>query len=127
MKFGKFGTLCAVDHGSDRLQQILEDNSLIGTGISTGQGQIKSTEIDTSNNETAPVQAEFSRNVPRAPIVFHSHHYARDDSLISEPDIAFEKIVATVPRSMEVTVLFSEKRYTAVLPCVCTKDWEKNE
>lgn len=127
MPFGKFGTLRAVDHSSDRLQQILEDNSLTGTGISTGEGRVKSAEIDTSNSETAPVRAEFSRDVPRAPIVFHSHHYARDGSLISEPDITFEEIVATVPRSIDVTMRFPEKRYTAVLPGVCTKDWAKNE
>jgi len=127
MSFREYGTLRAVDHSSDRLKQILEDNSLTGTGISTGQGRMKLSDIDTPDGEAAPPQAEFSRDAPIAPKVFHTHHYARDGSLISEPDIAFEEIVATVPRSMEVTMLFPEKEYTAVLPCVCTKDWQQNE
>jgi len=126
MAFGKFGTLRAADHSSDRLQQILEDNSLTGTGISTGWGRTGLNEIDTPTNETT-VQEEVTRDAPMAPKVYHTHHYARDGSLISEPAVPFENIVEAVPNSMEVTMLFPEKNYTAVLPVVCTKDWVKNE
>ena len=127
MPFGMFGTLRAVDHSSDRLQQILEDNSLTGTGISTGWGRLKMSEIDTSNSDTTLLSEEFTRDAPMAPKVYYTHHYTRDGSLISEPAIPFADLVEAVPRSMEVTMLFPEKSYTAVFPVVCRKDWTKNE
>jgi len=125
--FGKFGTLRAADHCSDRLQRILEDNSLAGTGISAGWGRVELTEIDSSTNETVTLRKEITRDAPMAPKVYHSHHYARDGSPISEPAVPFEDIVETVPKLMEITILFPEKRYTAVLPVVCTKEWYKDE
>ena len=127
MAFGTFGTLRAADHSSERLQEIVEDNSLTGTGISTGWGRVEVSEIDISTNETALVQEDVTRDAPVAPKVYYSHHYARDGSLISKPDIPFADLVEVVPRSMAVTMLFPEKSYTAVFPVVCRKDWTKDE
>ena len=127
MAFETFGTLRAADHSSDRLRQILEDNSLTGTGVSTGWGRVELREIETSTHETTSAQEEFTRDVPVAPKVYHTHHFARDGSLISEPTVPFEDLVEAVPRSTEVTVRFPEQSYTAVFPVVCTKDWTKNE
>ena len=127
MAFGKFGTLRAADHSSDRLQRILADSSLTGTGISTGWGRVKRSEIEPSTNETTSAQEEFTRDAPVAPKVYHTHQYARDGSLVSEPAVPFVDLVEAVPRSMEVTMRFPERSYTAVFPVVCTKDWTKNE
>ena len=127
MAFGKFGTLRAADHSSDRLQRILADSSLTGTGISTGWGRVKRSEIEPSTNETTSAQEEFTRDAPVAPKVYHTHQYARDGSLVSEPAVPFVDLVEAVPRSMEVTVRFPERSYTAVFPVVCTKDWTKDE
>ena len=127
MAFGRFGTLRAADHSSDRLQRILADSSLTGTGISTGWGRVERSEIEPSTNETISPQEEFTRDAPVAPKVYHTHQYARDGSLVSEPAVPFADLVEAVPRSMEVTMRFPERSYTAVFPVVCTKDWTKNE
>jgi len=127
MAFDTFGTLRAADHSSDRLQRILEDNSLTGTGINAGWGRVELTEIDMSTGEAESLQEAVTRDAPMAPKVYHSYHYDRDGSLISEPTVPFQDIVESVPRLIEISIRFPEKKYTAVLPVVCSKEWEQNE
>ncbi|MXR51125.1 hypothetical protein GRX03_05825 [Halovenus sp. WSH3] len=127
MSFDRWGTARAVDHGSDRLQSLFENKSLIGTGISIGQGQVELSNIEVSSGGEQPTQEEFKWGAPLAPIGFHSHHYARDGELISKPDVPFQRLVEEAPRSMEITMLFPEKEYTAVLPVVCDRTWSKDQ
>jgi len=127
MSFGRYGTHQAVEHGSDRLQRILDAKSLTGTGISVGQGEFDISDLTTSTPEDSSLQEEIVRDAPLAPMVFHSHHYARDGSLISEPSIAFQEIVEAVPRVMDISITFPEQNYRAILPVVCEKGWYKNE
>lgn len=127
MAFDRWGTARATDHGADRLQSILNSKSLTGTGIGIGQGRVEVADIEVSSGEERPTQDEFKRAAPLSPSVYHSHDYARDGSLISEPDVPFQRIIEETPRSMEITMLFPEKEYTAVLPAVCHRTWSKNE
>lgn len=127
MSFGRYGTHQAVQHGSDRLRRILDTNSLTGTGISTGQGRFELSDLTTSTTEESSLQEEIVRDAPIAPMVFHSHHYARDGSLISKPSVSFQEIVKAVPRLMDISITFPEQKYRAVLPVVCEKGWYKNE
>ncbi|RXK51771.1 hypothetical protein [Halorientalis pallida] len=125
--FAWWGTARAAEHGADRLKRLLEDKSLTGTGISTGWGETELAAIDVPTDEDPPTQEEFKRGPPLCPKVRHLHHYARDGSLISKPDVSFSRIVEATPRSMEITMLFPEKAYTAVLPVVCSRTWQRNE
>ena len=127
MPFARWGTQRAVDHASDRLQTLLDEKSLTGTGISVGQGRFELSDIDVPADEEPPTDAEFKRAVALGPMVFHQHHYARDGSLLSEPDVDFQKIVANTPRVMEITVLFPEQEYTAILPVACDRGWIRDE
>lgn len=125
--FETWGTGRAASHAADRLQHILEEKSLTGTGISVGKGRVTVSEIDVPASGDPPTQEEFERGAPVCPQVFHFHHYARNGSLISEPEVPYQELVEAAPRSMEVTMVFAENEYTAVLPVVCTRTWQKNE
>ena len=127
MSFGRYGTHQAVDHGTDRLQRLLESESMTGTGISVGRGGFEISELTTSTAEESPLSEEIKRDALLAPKVFHSHHHARDGSLISEPSISFQEIVEVIPRMMNITITFPEQQYQAVLLVVCKKGWYQNE
>jgi len=127
LPFETFGVLRAADHGSDRLAQILETNSVAGAGIGTGWGRVDLTEINTGPDEIDSLQEEFSQDLPWAPNVSHTHYYTRNRRLDTEPEVPFEEIVVVVPRSMEVTILFSEESYSVLLPIICKKSWHKDE
>lgn len=127
MSFGRYGTHQAIDHGGDRLQSLLNSESMTGTGISVGQGIFEISDLTTSRAEDSSLSEEIKRDAQLAPQVFHSHHYARDGSLISEPSVSFQEIVETVPRMMDITINFPEQQYQAVLPVVCEKGWYQNE
>lgn len=127
MAFDEFGKLRAAEHGSDRLQQILEDNSLAGTGIGSGWGRTDLTEIDTSGTTTNSLQEEFTQDPLWAPRVDHVHSYDRNGVLVYEPAVPFQDVVTVAPRSMEITILFSERNYTIFLPVICRKLWAKDE
>jgi len=127
LPFETFGVLRAADHGSDRLEQILETNSVAGTGIGTGWGRVDLTEINTGPNGADSLQDEFSQDPLWAPNVSHTHYYTRNGRLNTEPEVPFEEIVAVVPRSMKITVLLSEKSHSVLLPVICKKSWHKDE
>lgn len=127
MPFETFGVRRAAHHGSDQLEQILEANSVDGTGIGTGQGRVNLTEIDESPNGEDSLREEFNHDPLWGPKVYHTHYYTRNGRLQTEPAVPFEDIVAVVPRYMEVTVLFPERSYTVRLPVICKKSWSKDE
>lgn len=124
--FETWGTGRAASHAADRLHRLLEEKSLTGTGINIGKGRVELVDIDVPAGGDPPTQEEFTRGAPVCPQVFHFHHYARDGSLISKPEVSFQKLVDASPRSMEVTMLFPEKEYTAVLPVACSRTWQRN-
>ena len=82
MAFDEFAKLRAADHGSHRLQQMLEDNSLTGTGIQPGWGRIDLTEIETAGNTTDSLQEEFTHDPLWAPRVDNVHYYDRNGVLV---------------------------------------------
>lgn len=127
MPFDEWGTRRATVHAADAVNEILDEASLLGEGISTGTGRADLDSLDEWAGDGRPAETEFERDLEVAPIVFHQHHYDRKGSLISKPEVSFDRIVEETPRSAEVTVRFPEKAYRAVLPVVCRRLWIRNE
>lgn len=115
----------AIEAAVVRIEDILEQKSLTGEGISVGQGEGVLAEIDATATEQ-PTAAEFNRATNRSPLVFHRHHYARDGGLFSEPPVAVESVVNETPRSPSMTVTDSNNEYVAVLPVMCDRGWIQN-
>lgn len=124
--FDTFGVRRAADHGSNRLEQILESNSVAGKGIGTGGGRVDLSEIDTAPEEDDSLRDEFTHDPLWAPRVFHTHYYDRNGVLNSKPEVPFQDVIEVVPRSMDITILLPERTYTAFLPVICRKSWSKD-
>lgn len=122
MSFDEWGTRRATSAAESHIHSLLEKEQLLETGVSVGSGVAEVDELDENTSES-----EFDRAVSLGPIVRHSTLYSRDGTLIFEPEVEFETVVATTPRSIEVTMLFNEREYTAVLPVVCRRDWMQED
>ncbi|WP_152417971.1 hypothetical protein [Haloferax elongans] len=124
--FGEWGTLRATEHASRYVKTTLQEQSLLKTGVSVGMGIVKLDELTETSGEK-PVESEFNRDREIGPIVSHMHHYSRDGTLLSSPAVSFDTLVKATPRTMEVTMEFPERDYTAILPVLCRKGWYQND
>ena len=126
MPFDEWGTRRATDHAVDHVHALLESESLTGTGVAVGQGEILLSELDRSSTDDSSTDPGVERDVPIGPLVSHQHHYSRDGDLISKPAVSFQRIVETTPRTVDVTMSFPQREYTAVLPVACRRTWIHN-
>ena len=122
MSFDEWGTRRAASAAESHILSVLETEQLLGAGVDVGSGVAEVNGLDDN-----PSESEFERTIPLAPVVHHEALYSRDGTLISDSEIEFETVVATTPRSIEVTMLFDEREYTAVLPVVCRRSWIQEE
>lgn len=121
MSFDEWGTRRATDHAADHVHTILTDESPTGTGISVGVGEVNLTDLDSTGTDQSATESAFEWDVNLGVTVSYEYLYSRDGDLISEPDISFQTVVDVTPRSAEVTMLFPQREYTAILPVVCRR------
>ncbi|WP_226011030.1 hypothetical protein [Halomicrobium salinisoli] len=125
--FDEWGSMRAAEHAADHVASILDDESLLGDGVSVGWGRLDLSEIDWAGERSTPTEEEFDRDADFGPSVTHLHHYDRDGDLLSEPEVSFDSVVEATPRTTEVTVLFPELEYTATFPVLCERTAIQNE
>jgi len=90
-------------------------------------GTVVLSEIDWAGTSSPPTEDEFSRDAEFGTKVYHLHHYDRNGGLLNEPSVSFDDVVSATSRKIEITIVFSEREYTAVLPVLCHRGWKQNE
>lgn len=116
MSFDEWGTRRATAAAASHVRSSLENDGLLGTGVHVATGVAEVDALEDPADEPA-----FDRAIPLGVIVSHSTLYSRDGERRSEPDVAFDAVVAATPRSLEVTMSFEERPYTAVVPGFCRR------
>mgnify|MGYP000202701127 CR=1 FL=1 len=122
MPFEEWGTMRAKFQAADHVGTLLQQESLLGDGISTGVGEVSLDSLVDATPPAGTTPIEY-RSAESAPIISHEHLYDRDGTLVTEPDAAFETVVAATPRAVTVTMLFPEREYTTTVPVVCKRTW----
>lgn len=125
--FEEWATRRAAEHAGNRLRTILSEESLTGPGVDIMVGTVDLQTLDPSSDTEPPTESDFKRAVDIGPLVFHYRHYSRDGELLSKPDVEFQAIVDTTPRSFEVTMNYPEESYVAILPAMCRRGWIQND
>lgn len=125
-RFEEWATRRANELAVERLRAELEDDGLLGEGISVGGSTFELDELDVSPGIDRPSESEFRRAVPIGPSVFHFHHYSQEGELLAAPAVSFERLVEATPRAFEVALSFDDRDYVAVLPSLCRRGWKRN-
>jgi hypothetical protein len=127
MSFDEWGTRRATSAAADHVRTGLDDAGVLGDGVDVGVGVVELDDLDEGRSERAADPSEFDREVNLGPIVNHSRGYSREGELLYEPAVEFEAVVDATPRSVDVTMSFEEREYTAVLPVMCKKGWSRQD
>jgi len=122
MPFAEWGTRQAAEAARTHVISIYEQEGLGEDGIGVGTGREVLNELD-----DPPPESAFHRAVAIGVKGRHMTLYSRSGKLLNEPTVDFETVVAATPRSADVTMLFDDRRYTAILPIVCERGWLKQE
>ncbi|WP_117362710.1 hypothetical protein [Natrarchaeobaculum sulfurireducens] len=117
MSFDEWGTRRAADAGSGHVRGVIENEGL-DSEILVETGVVELADISDDVDESM-----FIREIELGVIVNHETSYTADGTKLSEPAVDFEEVVEIVPRSVEVTMAFEERHYTAVLPVLCRRNW----
>jgi hypothetical protein len=121
MPFDEWGTRRAVAAGADYIQQRLEQKEW-GSEISFARGVVELTDLEGDVDES-----EFDRDIRLGIKLNYYIGYSRDGEKQFEPEVDFSKVVDATPRKIEVTMLFPEQEYTAVLPVICRRNVSQEE
>jgi predicted small lipoprotein YifL len=124
LSFAEWGTRRATHHAYERLQSLLETEFPDHDLITTWMGSLPVWEIADGTTEPQTPESEFKRAVELGLKVEYYHVYDANGELRRTPDIPWKTLIATVPRTMDVTMLFPERRYTAILPVQCRRELE---
>ena len=127
LPFAEWGTRRAADHAVDYIRSLLTAESLLDNGVDVFEGRISNAEGSWTRTAATSTESEFDRAVEIGPIVSHTHVYDRHGNLVSEPTVSFRSLVEMIPRSITVTIQFTEKAYTATLPVLCRRVAEQME
>ncbi|MEY7851869.1 hypothetical protein AB7C87_22010 [Natrarchaeobius sp. A-rgal3] len=114
----------SVSIAAERVQNILDDNGYLQGNIEVGNGTVDLDDPDFEMDDQ-PRSSEFNRDLDLGVMVFYLYHYSKEGELLSKPEITFDELLDAVPRSAEIQLNFEENEYTAILPVVCYKEWEK--
>lgn len=116
MPFDEWGTRQATSAAADHILTLLDEEGVLKEGIRVGEAIFDLDDLE-DNSEESPDSTEFERDVDIGPVV----SYLEDDSKDDEIEVEFETVVESTPRSIEVSMLFDEGEYTAILPVMCMK------
>ena len=107
----------------DHIGSMLREQELLGAGVFPGIDYVSTGEIDDEVKED-----EFERAKPLATIVNQRYVYSEDGELITQPEpVELDTLRSQLPRTVAVDVLSVSEQYTAVLPVVVHRFWERLE
>lgn len=103
----------------DKLRDELE--SL--TNITAGVGRTDYEEIEGFDRE------KYTTAVAVAPYIEYYSHYDDEGNLVSEPEVEFDTLVESAPRTIESTLIFDSKfdrrEHVSKFPTVCERTWQE--
>ena len=99
---------------------ILRDRELLGGGVFLSIERIAANEIEGDVQEE-----EFKRAVPIATVVKQRYVYDEDGELVTRNPVDLDTLREPLPRTVGAEVSFESDRYTAVLPVVVHRYWER--
>ncbi|SDQ63674.1 hypothetical protein [Natronobacterium texcoconense] len=118
LSFDEWGTRQALSAAESHVISLLEDED-VGSMIDVGIGGPGLSEV--SNKDVD--ESDFDREGESSIVVSHTTLYTQTGEKHDEPAIGFEYLVELIPTKIEVTMLFDEREYTAVLPVLCHREW----
>jgi hypothetical protein len=118
--FEQQATITANTQVHDYIGSILRDRELLGGGVFLSIERIAAKEIEGDVEEE-----EFERAVPIATVVKQRYVYDEDGELVTRNPVDLDTLREPLPRTVGAEVSFESDRYTAVLPVVVHRYWER--
>lgn len=122
MPFREWGTRQAAAHARNRLWSRFTTQYRDYEFVASSVGSIESVELEANKTAEASTENSFKRAVDIAPKLRYNMWYNdQTGEIVRKPPISWETFVAAVPQTVEVTMVFPEREYNAVLPGVCQR------
>ena len=118
--FEQQATVTANARVHDHIGSILGETKLLGRGVFLSIERIPADEIDGDVEE-----GQFNRALPMATIVKQRYQYTEDGELLTADPVALDTLREPIPRAVEAEVSYESTQYTAVLPVVVHRYWER--
>ena len=118
--FEQQATITANTQVHSYIGSILRDQELLGGGVFLSIERIAANKIEDDVQEE-----EFERAVPIATVVKQRYVYDEDGKLVTRNPVDLDTLREPLPRTVGAEVSFESDRYTAVLPVVVHRYWER--
>lgn len=122
MPFEEWGTRRANEHAYQRLNSRLDEEFPDRQLVRTAMGHLPVWELTSGKNSAERSDLEFKRAVEIGLKVLYYHVYDHNGDRVETPHVSWDALVNSVPRAIELTMLFPEREYTAILPVLCEQE-----